>query len=142
MLRKLIEKSYNIIQWTKKWHFFHFMVIIPGLFTTYSIYYLGKFYLMEAKYPISLDDHWLNFFFTPLVYGFTSYTVFFIAIGVEAIIILIRLLARKNFCVHSNFLINNKFYNFIYCFFFYVLALTILEYLLASGLILMTNYTS
>ncbi len=140
MFRKFIEKYYNFIQWTKKWHFFHILVIIPGILTLWAIIYCCSFYIFDRPTNISFDNNGLDLIFAPFVLGFSEYIMFFIAAGIELIIILIRAIARKPFCVLSNFLSNNKFYNFIYCFFFSLIVLTILEFLLALALIMMSNY--
>ncbi len=118
------------------------MVIIPGIFTLWAIIYLGIFYLTNINSSITFESNWWDFYFVPLIFGLASYVMFFIASGIELIIILIRVIARKKVCVLNNFLLNNKFYNFTYCFLFCVHVLVVLEFLLVTGLILMLNYTS
>lgn len=140
MFRIFIEKYYKIIQWTKKWHFFHILIIIPGIFTLWTIIHCCSFYIFHRPKNITLDNNWMDLFFAPLMLGVSEYLMFFVAVGLELIIIIIRAIARKPFCVLSDLLSKNKIYDFIYCFFFAVIVLTILEFLLASGLITLSNY--
>lgn len=140
MFRKFIEKYYNVVQWTKKWHFFHILVIIPGILTLWTLIDCCSFYLFGKPKNLTSDDIWMNSFFTLIILGLSEYALLFVATGIELIIILTRAIARKPFCVLSNFLSNNKIYNFIYCFFFSLIVLTILEFLLVSATLNLLDY--
>ncbi len=142
MFRIFIEKYYKIIQWTKKWHFFHILVIIPGIFTLWAMISAFILYITETPGTTDLDIILGDLFGAPLILGISEYLMFFIAVGVELLITIIRAVARKPFCVLSNLLSKNKIYNFIYCFFFSVIVLTILEFLLGLMLIMLSNYIS
>ena len=142
ILRKFIEKFYSFIQWTKKWHFFHILVIIPGIFTLWAMIDACVLYITKTFGTTDLDTILGDLFGAPLVLGFSVYLMFFIAAAVELLIIIIRAIARKPFCVLSSFFSNNKIYNFIYCFFFSVIVLAILEFLLGLMLIELSNHIS
>ena len=140
MFRKFIEKFYNIIQWTKKWHFFHILVIIPGMFTLWAMISAFVLYITKTPGTTNLDIILGDLYAAPLVLAISEFLMFFVAIVVEIFVIVIRAIARKPFCVLSNFLSNNKIYNFIYCFFFSLIVLTILEFLLVSATLNLLDY--
>lgn len=139
MFRKFIEKYYNLIQWTKKWHFFHVLVTIPGISILWAIIYSVLYPLPDSTDSFSIAEMWIYSLFVFIILMLSEYITIFVAIGVELTIIIKRAIARKPFCVLSNFLNNNKIYNFIYCFFFSLIVLTILEFLLVSELIYLSS---
>ncbi len=142
MFRKFIEKYYKIIQWTKKWHFFHILVIIPGIFTLWEMISAFILYITKTPGTTNLDIILGDLYAAPLVLAISEFLMFFVAIVVEILVIIIRAIARKPFCVLSYFLSKNKIYNFIYCFFFFVIVLTILEFLLGLVLTELSDYIS
>ena len=129
MIKKCLEKIYNAILWTKKWHFFHLMIIIPGILTLWAHIGMCWLYIKDPPENISLifDKYNLDLVFAPVVLGFSEYLMFFVAAAFQLVIILIKAIARKKLCVQSSFLLDNKIYNFIYLFFVAVLALTVLQ---------------
>lgn len=140
MIKKCLEKIYNAILWTKKWHFFHLMIIIPGILTLWAMIDSFTLYITETPGSSDLETIFGDLIAGPLVLGFSEYLMFFVATGIQLIIILIKAIARKKLCVQSSFLLDNKIYNFIYFFFVAVLALTVLQFLLMLTLPCLRDY--
>ena len=130
MFRIFIKKFYSFILWTKKWHFFHIIINITGFWTTLLWLYISYYYITNPN-EIDVDTIMTDCIIGPVFcLGFFGFLALYIALPFEILIIIIRAIARKPFCVFSSFLNNNKIYNIIYVIFFCVVFLTTLELLL------------
>ena len=120
MIRKLINKLYIFIQWTKKWHFCHVLFISNFLFMTlYSL-----LIIFIAFIDIVLNNQFIEIFSIKtilLFYWFNCIMCFFvtmytlpIALIVEIIIFCKNRIQHKNNLVISPFLTKNNKYNKLY----------------------------
>ncbi len=124
MLRKCIKKIDSIIQWTKKWHFFHVLFICPYiLLSLIFIYAYSRDYSTSSSvsYPNSVPPTTIY----PDTPDFIATVVIFLIIAcihlslmaapiVEVLAVVIKAILRRKLCVEWNFLLNNKLYNIIY----------------------------
>lgn len=118
MLRKFIQKYYNFILWTNKWHFFHIIFITSCLASI-----LGLSFGIEAtiydlqNFGYTYDETLYSLIIFPA--GFHIFSIIislFFAIIIETFILIKRAIAHESLCVHSSFLNNNKIYNNFYIF--------------------------
>ena len=119
MLRKLIKKINDIIQWTKKWHFFHVLhvgtflltaicdLFIAFVFVTYCIlnHHVKNIFRIE-----SLEFVLLCIIICLLISPFTA----LIATIVEIFVIIKKKIQHKVLSVESPFFIKSKRYNTLY----------------------------
>ena len=124
MLRKCIKKIDSIIQWTKKWHFFHVLFIGPFiLLSSVFAYAYSRDYSTSSSVscPNCVDPTTIY----PDTPEFLTVVVIFIVIAcihlslmaapvVEVLAVVIKAILRRKLCVEWNFLLNNKLYNIIY----------------------------
>ncbi len=108
MLKNILSKINNFIQWTKKWHFFHAFLLISSL-------------VMLTMTGISLPyTGWIENL--QLTYYFLSFFIYLFAIAIALIIqilfSIINLCIHKNIQIKNHFLLKNKIYNGIYYFMF------------------------
>ena len=102
-MRKFIEKINNIIQWTKKFHFFHISFVIPFIITILII-------LIAIPYSKTISEPYTY----SLLIAFISILLMTpLALIIEVLIIIIRKWTHKNFYV-SEAITKNKLYNIIY----------------------------
>ncbi len=115
MFRKFIEKYYDFILWTKKWHFFHLLFIVPTVAGIIGLL-MGIHDILFANYINSYSDFIEEIPGLPLGIIFIICIMFFIAIIFELIILIKRAVAHKPLCVLSSFLNHNRTYNIFYVF--------------------------
>ena len=141
MLRQLIKKLNNFIQWTKKWHFFH--ILFVGNFLFIAIYFLFLIFiaLLDCIFNnnitayLSIESLSFILFSIILCLAITPYTTI-IATILEIFIIITKKIQKKTIQITNSFLIDNPKYNilytvsFIYCFplFLFVMCFYIIGY--------------
>ena len=114
MIRTFVEKLNELIQWSKKWHFFHmfFMgtMLLAILVYVYLIFHCFSYGKIEYFWLIlfSLFHFTCNFFYSGLMILFPVILILFI-----------RKVCKKDLCVSGGFLLNNKRYNLLYDISFY-----------------------
>ena len=118
MIKRFLKKIDDLIQWTKKWHFFH-VFIIPFyivFFITLAIIFIflcdylfiGKFnYGSMMSYICALHT------FSYLVF-FILMLEFWVALIAQTLFSFINWYLYRNISVRSKFLLNNKRYNNTY----------------------------
>ena len=122
MIKKFFNKIYNFIQWTKKWHFFHFFIngttlIILFLVTAFFLFiytYINNptIICINSNRRNNADDNFILFIF--FEHAFATFCTGIIGLFVEIIFLLRKLLINKKCCITSKFLLCNKFYNIYY----------------------------
>lgn len=127
MFRKFIEKYYNFILWTKKWHFFHLLFVIPTIGGFVGIC-MGMHAIFFEDYIHSYPDFLEEIPGLPLGIIFITCIMFFLAFIFEIFILIKRAIAHKPLCVLSSFLKSNdkyhKFYVFSACLILNIIPLT------------------
>ena len=106
-----IKTTYNFIKNLKQFHAVHIFIIPPTLFWIVA-------YLIIFIITINSKDTCVGAYFFSLFSFFLYYLLvvifLFIAILVQIIIFVKQKLQKRKIRVTSNFLLNNRFYNFIY----------------------------
>lgn len=133
MLKNIITKFNNFIQWTKKWHFFHVLFVPNTIFVLFTLFISIFLYIWNicfsnnTKAFIFSHDHifliWANY--TCLVIVFLI-----LAICVQSIFSIINWMKYNTIQLQNQFLLNNRKYNFLYCTAFYCNILYILSLLI------------
>ncbi len=127
MFRRFIENINKFIQWTKKWHFFHvlFVAIFACFFPLFVLFFISVFIdifsiLVEKKSISSIIEGYLLPFGGGIMF-FVLLMIIFSLLGliVEIFVTIKRAFARKSISVESSFLLENKYYNYIYHFAFW-----------------------
>ncbi len=126
MLRKCIKKIDSIVQWTKKWHFFHVLFIGPSVilalilidascrdYSTSSSVSCPNCVDPTTIYPDTADLIITAIFF---IIVFSAHICLIVAPFIEVLVVVIKAIRRKKLCVEWVFLLNNKFYNIFYYF--------------------------
>jgi len=108
MLRFVIEKFNNVIQWSKKYHFFHILAI-PSFFYIVNWFWLAYIFNILFNNTSNLqkaieDPSFLIFFLTFL---------FAVAFIIQ-VIIYVKNKKKGIIQVSYPFFLNNKIYNFFY----------------------------
>lgn len=102
MVRKFIEKINNIIQWTKKFHFFHISLVLPFLFS--ALFFLFGVICEKSINILDLCE---------ILYCFLLFCFVTISIILQIIFFLIYKKTHKKFYV-SKKLLSNKLYDILY----------------------------
>lgn len=111
MFKNIFAKICDFIQWTKKWHITH-LIIVPPFVANSLINVLQYLMFFEGD---TIKDRLESLLFFNL-YGY----IFFICVVIlpcllAYIIVLIYILVKKKpIYISNNFLLYNKFYHFIY----------------------------
>ena len=118
-MRKFIEKINNMIQWTKKFHFFHIWLIPGFLFALFPLLLLILTFLTLIFEPSIFDEMGracgIAFFMFMFYIAIAYFVTFLLGLVYQIILYLsARFFRKDNVHVQSKFLLNNKFYNFIY----------------------------
>ena len=126
MLKNILTKINNFIQWTKKWHFCHVFLLISSfimfMFTIFSLMAID--WIGELKF---------TYFFLPeFIYIFAIV----IALIIQILFSLINFCIHKNIQIKNRFLLNNKTYNGIY---YLMFLYTIVSFVIHLSL-LFTDY--
>lgn len=110
MIKNLILKFNNFIQWTKKW-------IVCHLFINALIFLF--IYGLIVEFPNSIDA----FLDILTAFAFFICLAFFYILPISLIISIIEHIIKKRLFVKNNFLLNNKIYNLYYIFSFIFMLL-------------------
>ena len=118
MLKNIITKINNFIQWTKKWHFFH-VFIIPSyivLFITLTMIFIFICeYIYTGKFEYNFMLQYIGVLHSVVFKLFSIYMPeLWLALVVQILFSGINWYLYRNISVKSNFLLNNKRYNCIY----------------------------
>ena len=118
---KCFKFFYYFLMKLKQYHAVHIWVIIPGLFwaITYTLFWLITLFDRETNIGVI----WLVSMGLCVCYWAVIYYSFFLAMLIGISFFIYKLITQENITVKSEFLLHNKFYNFIY-------LLTLLNYLL------------
>ena len=134
MFKLIFTKLNNFIQWTKKWHFFHFFVSGAALLTLFFAVVLVMFIITYLNDPYSIRinaKNSCNGDVSALIafseYAFATLCTGIIGIFINVFCILKHLIYRKNCCITSKLLLCNKYYNIYYIIFF---ILTIVSWII------------
>lgn len=104
-IKKLLSNINNVILWTKKWHFFHIVIVIPSILTILS--------LLITIIKTNKDNDIVAFVYD--IGSFFIYTFFAIfALIVQIIFSTINHIRHTPPTLKNKFLLNNKIYNGIY----------------------------
>ena len=108
MLRFAIEKFNNVIQWSKKYHFFHIFAI-PSFFYVVNFFWLAylSYILFDRNFNLQrvVDDPYFLIFFL---------TFLFAVAFIIQVIIYVKNKKKGIIQVSYPFFLNNKIYNFFY----------------------------
>ena len=113
ILQSFLSKVDSFIQWTKKWHFFHFVTIsaLPVaivMIISLIFPYIDKFIIKSdpsfATDPRALGTFWVLLLGLP-------YLMVVLNIIIGFIVQLIIWLIKNNPQVENKFLLHNKYYN-------------------------------
>lgn len=115
MIRKFINKLYNFIQWTKKWHFCHLLLVPVFLTTILTGDLIGIFFFIYLVMQLKFREAFLTFLYYHLL--FYALVIYCITIPVTIMTIyfaIINFIKSKKPFIFNGFLLNNKYYNLIY----------------------------
>ena len=112
MFRRFIEKIYNFIQWTKKWHFVH-LLLVPTMLVT--------FYVSDLVIVSSVITKFVVRDYRTILYGvrdthFHYYVYILFRMLIPAIIgeiffVVFNSIRSKKLYVTNNFLLHDEIYN-------------------------------
>ena len=113
-MKKALKSFYNFLIKLKRYHAMHIMVIPSALFyfSTYSFWWLWCF----SDWDYVFSDTLIFTLVALIIYGFILFISFIIAIVVTIIILVRGKFTKTKILVQSKFLLENKFYNFIFLF--------------------------
>ena len=113
-MKEALKSFYNFLIKLKRYHAMHIMVIPSALFyfSTYSYLWLLCFSDWERVFPNAAIFVWAAL----IIYCFILFISFIIAIVVTIIILIRGKITKTKIFVQSKFLLENKFYNFIFLF--------------------------
>ena len=117
MLKNLFNILSNMIQWSKKYHFFHALAISNFFFIAHLFWFLTLLCLVPMI-PIeslsnSLGEAVLGFLLFIFILIILQFIFIFMSLILQ-IIIYIKNRKKGTIQISSPFLLNNKFYNFCY----------------------------
>ena len=129
MIKRFLKRINDLIQWTKKWHFFHVFM----LSTTYMyIYFFLEthhidllnipliieqivYYMNHIPDLLNVINNLIEFYFLELLFGGMAEIVYIpFVIGIQLLFWTINWFKHKNIQVQSKFLLKNKIYNCVY----------------------------
>ena len=138
MLKNLITRINNFIQWTKKWHFFH-LLLVPNAFACFLIcLIMFKYVLLLKEYYSSLEI--LIVFF--VISYFATTILIIIALCIQAFLLIYNWIKFHNINIKNRFLLNNKLYNILYVIAFIYNFLCFLSFICFMILSIFTNITT
>ena len=113
-MKEALKSFYNFLIKLKRYHAMHIMVIPSALFyfSTYSFWWLWCF--IDWDYVFS--DTLIFTLVALIIYCFILFISLIIAIVVTIIILIRGKITKTKIFVQSKFLLENKFYNFIFLF--------------------------
>ena len=113
-MEKALKSFYNFLTKLKRYHATHIMIIPSALFyfSTYSFWWLWCF----SDWDYVFSDTLIFTLVALIIYGFILFISFIIAIVVTIIILIRGKFTKTKILVQSKFLLENKFYNFIFLF--------------------------
>ncbi len=110
MIKNLILKFNNFIQWTKKWIVCHLFI---------DIFMLLFVHCLIVEYPFDIDE-----FIEIICYStIFIYLMFFWILPISLIILTFEQIKGRQFFIKNSFLLNNKIYNRFYIFSFIFMLL-------------------
>jgi len=117
MLKKIFNILNNMIQWSKKYHFFHILAILNFFFVAHLFWFLTLLCLI-AMIPIKcvsniFGEGVLGFLLFIFILIILQFILLFISLIIQ-IVICIKNRKKGTIQISSPFLLNNKFYNFCY----------------------------
>lgn len=137
MIRTFIEKLNELIQWSKKWHFFHiffalsFAILCFVVFSIIVLYFLAYIVVsidsifdpspVVSDEVVSLTcDDWapggviIFVLYLVILPAICSIIWFFVSLFTQIVIMIKRKRAHKSCTVQTSFLLNNQYYNIFY----------------------------
>ena len=113
-MKKTLKSFYNFLIKLKRYHAMHIMIIPSALFyfSTYSFWWLWCF----SDWDYVFSAIWLYAWVALIIYCFILFISLIIAIVVTIIILIRGKITKTKIFVQSKFLLENKFYNFIFLF--------------------------
>ena len=124
---KYLKILYNFLMKLKQYHAVHVLIIPSITIFIYSYVIIWLIILSdEYKMDINLKPEPIIslFFILIIILLFSIYT----AIFTEIIVLILQFLKKRKIYVKSNFLLNNKLYNFLYLFMIFSYIIIILNY--------------
>ena len=106
MIKDFFHKINNFIQWTKKWHFFHFIAI--GNILLFSLIVFITILSLETD---PTEDIFLNIISLPIMY---ISLLLYLALPIAIIIMYFNLKKGRKITIYNKFLLNNEIYNITY----------------------------
>lgn len=134
ILKPIYQKLCTFIQWSKKFYFFHFLIVylLPSNLLTIAAMLITPIYIIGGTIDSTLEL--IEDMIEPV--GSSLFFMFFhsicaIIFGIvfQIVAMTIKSMLKGTILVTSNFLLNNKIYNKIY---FYSMQLIIFSWLLIS----------
>ncbi len=113
-MKEALKSFYNFLIKLKRYHAMHIMIIPSALFyfSTYSYLWLICLRDWEHVFPNAAIFVWAAL----IIYCFILFISLIIAIVVTIIILIRGKITKTKIFVQSKFLLENKFYNFIFLF--------------------------
>ena len=123
MIKKLFQKIYDFIQWTKKWHFCH--VFLVGSFATTTGFFIFITILFAISFTplfgnnISIAENIIAYINLYMLFWLFAFVCLFLpSIFIQIFFAAFNFIKYKKIYITNNFLLNNKIYNLIYVFSF------------------------
>lgn len=124
MLKKWIKIPNDIIQWTKKWHFFHFLLVPPFLTAYVPVIFLYLFFLCLQIVNIFLgapveifftkEEAGPFLFYIDMMYSVTLLFSYYVAIFLQICFFIFKLIFHEPIQIQWKFILNNRSYNIVY----------------------------
>lgn len=125
MLKNVIAKINNFIQWTKKWHFFH-ALLVPNTFAFIIIcLVMFKCGSLLKEYYSSIEV--IIVFFTMCYLAEITFII--IALCAQIFFLLFNWTKSHNTSIKNSFLLNNKTYSILYIIAFLYNILCLLSFI-------------
>lgn len=116
MVKQILDKLNNFIQWTKKWHICHLF-----LNTFWVFFILGIFCALAEE---DIQKHFLNIIQDYMILeSIVLYYMLFWCLPIVLLISILEYVKGKKIYVKNNFFLNNKAYNMLYTISFILIIL-------------------
>ena len=132
MLKNFFKKINNVIQWSKKYHFFHILAI-PSFFYVANIFWLCVIaFLKSLGEPVNPElGRGIGILYGLLIAYFLVFTLLFVTIAlISQIIIFIKYRKRGLIQISSPILLEDKVYNLFYIYTYITLIIVFIFLLL------------
>ena len=128
MFKNIFQKITGIIQWTKKWHFFHLILVPP--FVANCLLNVYQIFALFDNYPDAIYG-FLCFNILGYIIIF-KYLLFCPCLLVYITVLIYIWIKKKPLHISNDFLLHNRIYNFIFILAILQLFLYIVSLIIAN----------